>query len=156
MTTSTSLRRTHDPLPVSPCKGEMLPQVDSLVASTPRGAASDADSQSPQADDDGSTRPALALPPPAQVAISFWTFEREQWRQINRIQVDPSDPAPKYVRKKYSLYDWNLQSLKPDQCYRVATVDGNNAIFVISEDEEDRLAAEGRLNKDRQLLTLVS
>lgn len=64
--------------------------------------------------------------------------------------------AKKYVRKKYSLYDRNLQSLKPDQCYCAATVDGNNAIFVISEDEEDRLAAEGRLNKDRQLLTLVS
>jgi hypothetical protein len=161
-TTSASSRRTHDPLPVSPREGEMLPQVDSLVASTPRGAASDADSQSPRADDDRSTRPALVLPPPAQVAISFWTFEREQWRQTNRIQVDPSDPAPvervakKYVRKKYSLYDRNLQSLKPDQCYRAATVDGNNAIFVISEDEEDRLAAEGRLNKDRQLLTLVS
>ncbi|RDH26378.1 hypothetical protein BDQ94DRAFT_155618 [Aspergillus welwitschiae] len=32
----------------------------------------------------------------------------------------------------------------------------NNAIFLIFEHEEQRLAAEGRLNKDRHLLFLVS
>ena len=35
--------------------------------------------------------------------------------------------------------------------YRAATVDGNNAIFLISEHEEQRLAAGARLVKDRQL-----
>jgi hypothetical protein len=36
------------------------------------------------------------------------------------------------------------------------TVDSNNIIFLISEDEEERLVVEGRLNKDRQLLKMVS
>jgi hypothetical protein len=58
--------------------------------------------------------------------------------------------------KKFSLYNQNMQSLRPDQCYRAATVDGNNAIFLISEDEEKRLAAEGQLNKDRQLVKMAS
>jgi hypothetical protein len=102
------------------------------------------------------------LLPPERVEISFWAFEREQWRRTDRFEVDPSDPAPleraalKYVWKKFSLYDRNLQSLRPDQCYRAATVDGNNAIFLISEDEEKRLAAEGRLDKDRQLVKMAS
>ncbi|RHZ60740.1 DUF3723 domain-containing protein [Aspergillus thermomutatus] len=159
---STDSRPTQDPTPISPREGQMEPQVESLAAPSPTVAASNPDSQSPRAEDDTPTRQMRALLPREQVAISFWTFEREQWRQTDRIQVDPSDPAPvervakKYVWKRYSLYDRNLQSLKPDQCYRAATVDGNNAIFLISEDEEERLAAEGRLNKDRQLLTLVS
>ena len=49
-----------------------------------------------------------------------------------------------------------MQSLSPAQCYRAATVDGNNAIFLISEHDEQQLAAEGPLVKNRQLLSLVS
>lgn len=161
-TTSMSSRPTQDPLPISHREGQMPPRVDSLVASPPRRAASDPDSQSPQAGEDGVTQPAGVLLPPERVEISFWAFEREQWRKTDIFQVDPSDPAPleraalKYMWKRFSLYDRNLQSLRPDQCYRAATVDGNNAIFLISEDEEERLAAEGRLNKDKQLLKMVS
>lgn len=109
----------------------------------------------------GQTRVAGLLLPPGQVEISFWAFEREEWRQSDCFRVDPSDPSPveraarKYTWKNYSLYDRNLQSLSPAQCYRAATVDGNNAIFVISEYEEKKLAAEGRLTKDRQLLLLA-
>lgn len=101
-------------------------------------------------------------PAAALVELSFWSFERGEWKQSDRLRVDASDPSPveriarKYSWKNYSLYDRNLQSLSPAQCYRAATVDGNNAIFLISEHEEQRLAAEGRLIKDRQLLSLVS
>lgn len=105
---------------------------------------------------------AEAPPPPATVEISFWNFEREGWRLSDRVRVDPSDPSPvervarKYSWKDYSLYDKNLQSVSPAQCYRAATVDGNNTIFLISEHEEKKLAAvEGRI-KDKQLLWLVS
>ena len=42
------------------------------------------------------------------------------------------------------------------QCYRAATVDGNNAIFLISEPDEQKLAADGPLVKNKQLLSLVS
>lgn len=42
------------------------------------------------------------------------------------------------------------------QCYRAATVDGNNAIFLISEHDEQKLAADGPLVKNKQLLSLVS
>ncbi|KAL4755928.1 DUF3723 domain-containing protein [Aspergillus foveolatus] len=101
------------------------------------------------------------LMPPGQVEISFWTFERGGWKHSDCFRVDPSDPSPveraarKYTWKNYSLYDQNLQSLSPAQCYRAATVDGNNKIFVISEYEEKKLAAEGRFTKARQLLLLA-
>lgn len=63
--------------------------------------------------------------------------------------------ARKYTWENYLLYDQNLQSLSPAQCYRAATIDGNNKIFVISEYEEKKLAAEGRFTKARQLLLLA-
>lgn len=122
-------------------------------------------SQNPPVNVAGTLTTAEAPPPPppaGTVEISFWAFEREEWRLSNRVRVDPSDPSPveriarKYSWKDYSLYDKNLQSLSPAQCYRAATVDGNNAIFVISEHEEQELVAQGRLIKDKQLLSLVS
>ena len=62
----------------------------------------------------------------------------------------------KYTWKGYSLYDVNLQSLRPAQCFRAATADGENSIFVISDSEERELVAKGRLTKERQLLAMAS
>jgi hypothetical protein len=64
--------------------------------------------------------------------------------------------ARKYTWKGYSLYDLRLRSLRPAQCFRAATIDGRNAIFMISEQEERELIAEGRLTKERQLVTMAS
>jgi hypothetical protein len=110
-------------------------------------------------------QPPAAVSPQAQqghVEIQFLALEREQWRKSDRILVDLSDPSPlerlarKYLWKGYSLYDVNLQSLRPAQCFRAATADGENSIFVISEHEERELVAKGRLTKERQLLTMAS
>jgi hypothetical protein len=96
------------------------------------------------------------------VDITFWSYERENWRLSDFPEVDPLDPSPvervakKYTRKGYSLYDKNMQSLNPAQCYRSATINGNNAIFVISVHEEERLAADGRFINDKKILSLVS
>ncbi|KAB8227896.1 uncharacterized protein BDW43DRAFT_292769 [Aspergillus alliaceus] len=100
-------------------------------------------------------RPPLTTP----VEVSFWSFERGDWRLTNVVRVDPSDPstvervAMKYMWKGYSLYDLNMQSVSPAECFHAATVDGNNRIFVISEDEEKKLVAQGQLIKDRRLLS---
>ncbi|KAL6229549.1 hypothetical protein BDW75DRAFT_249578 [Aspergillus navahoensis] len=99
---------------------------------------------------------------PPYVEITIWIYERDDWRLSDRLQVDPSDPSPvervakKYSWKDYSLYDKNMQSLSPVQCYRAATIDGNNAIFIISKHEEEKLAAEGRFVNDKRILSLVS
>jgi hypothetical protein len=83
-------------------------------------------------------------------------------RRSDRIRVDPSDPSPiervaqKYLWKNYSLYDKNLHNLRPAQCYRAATADGSNALCVVSEHEEEKLAAEGRLVKEKNLLWMAS
>jgi hypothetical protein len=103
------------------------------------------------------------IPPLSEfVEITFWSYEREDWRLSDHLEVAPSDPSPvervakKYTRKDYSLYDKNMQSLSPAQCYRAATNDGNNAIFIISAHEEAQLAADGRFVNDRKILSLVS
>lgn len=155
--------RTQDPSPASRLEGQPDPPAENLehVALTTRHGASNPESQNPPADDTGQPTMVEASPP-TLVEISFWTFEQEEWKQSDRLRVDPSDPSPvervarKYTWKNYSLYDLNLQSLSPAQCYRAATVDGNNAIFLVSEHEERKLAAEGRFVKDRKLLSLVS
>ncbi|GAA87890.1 hypothetical protein AKAW_06004 [Aspergillus luchuensis IFO 4308] len=98
---------------------------------------------------------------PGSVEISFWEFTGE-WKKCHRVQAGPTNQWPlermatKYSRMNYSLYDRNLHSLSPAQCYRAAIVDGSNAIFMISKHEEQRLAAEGRITKDKQLLSLIS
>ncbi|PYH60299.1 uncharacterized protein BO96DRAFT_497933 [Aspergillus niger CBS 101883] len=155
---------SQDPSPASHHEEQPEPPVENLehVAPTTQDDASHPLGQGPPADDAGPPAPVEAPKPPAFVEICFWRFEREEWKRSDRLRVDPSDPSPveriarKYSWKNYSLYDRNLQSLSPAQCYRAATVDGNNAIFLISEHEEQRLAAEGRLTKDKQLLSLVS
>nr|XP_001393307.2 hypothetical protein ANI_1_2604074 [Aspergillus niger CBS 513.88] len=155
---------SQDPSPASHHEEQPEPPVENLehVAPTTHDDASHPLGQGPPADDAGPPAPVEAPQPPAFVEVCFWRFEREEWKRSDRLRVDPSDPSPveriarKYSSKNYSLYDRNLQSLSPAQCYRAATVDGNNAIFLISEHEEQRLAAEGRLTKDKQLLSLVS
>jgi hypothetical protein len=113
-------------------------------------------------DDTGPARAALPQPQQGPVEIHFWTFEREQWKQCDRLLVNPSDPSPlerlarKYTWKGYSLYDLRLQSLRPTQCFRAAITDGRNAIFMISEHEEQQLVAAGRLTKEKQLLEKAS
>lgn len=156
---------TQDPSPASHCEEQLESPVEKLelvVAPTIQNDASNPLSQSPSADNAGPPTIVGAPLPPALVEISFWAFEQEEWKQSDCLRVDPSNPSPveqtarKYSWKDYSLYDRNLQSISPSQCYRAATVNSNNSIFLISESEEQKLAAEGRLTKERQLLSLIS
>lgn len=153
----------QDPLPASRHGGQQATSVENeLAASTTRDGAGSPLSQRHPADTKSATPAEEAPPQPTLVEISFWSFERGQWKQSDRVRVNPSDPSPveriarKYPWKNYSLCDRNLHSLSPAQCYRAATVDGNNVVFLIPEYEEQKLAAEGRLVNDRQLLPLAS
>jgi hypothetical protein len=96
------------------------------------------------------------------IEIKFWSLERGQWNQSDCLLVDRTDPTPveriarKYSCKCYALYDVDLHSLRPGHCYRAATADGSNAIFLISAHEENQLAADGRFGKERQLVSMAS
>ena len=102
------------------------------------------------------------LPPADIVEISFWLFERGEWRPTNLVRVNMLDPSPveriakKYMWKEYLLYNVNLQSLSFAGCFHTAIADRNNTIFVISEEEESKLVADGQFIKDRRLLYSVS
>ncbi|KAJ5569191.1 hypothetical protein N7450_011677 [Penicillium hetheringtonii] len=101
------------------------------------------------------------LPLTQHVGIRFWSLERGEWNQSDCLLIDRSDPSPvervarKYSCNGYSLYDVHLHSLRPDHCHRAATADGSNAIFVISAHEENQLATEGRLGKEKQLVSMA-
>lgn len=94
--------------------------------------------------------------------IQLWSLQRGEWKRSDRLQVDPSNPsllervAQKYYWKDHSLYDRNLHSLRPNQCFRAATADGSNALFVVHKDEEKKLAEEGRVVKEKELLWMAS
>ncbi|KAJ6000968.1 hypothetical protein N7481_001377 [Penicillium waksmanii] len=72
------------------------------------------------------------------------------------------DPSPvervarKYSCKNYAPYDVSLHSLCPDHCYRTATGDGSDAIFLISAHGKKKLAAEETLDKEKQLVSMAS
>ncbi|KAL2374952.1 hypothetical protein RJZ57_000560 [Blastomyces gilchristii] len=101
------------------------------------------------------------IPLPRRVKISFWSLTRGQWRRTECLEVDPLDHSPveraasENTCKKFSLYDMNIQSLSPAQCFRAATADGNNRIFLLSEEEGRKLTAEGRLIPDKKLLDSI-
>ncbi|RDH30832.1 hypothetical protein BDQ94DRAFT_180863 [Aspergillus welwitschiae] len=131
---------TQDPSPASHREGQLGPPADA-------GTSILVEAPPPQ--------------PPALVEISFWEFKGE-WKKSDCVRAGASSLRPlelmatKYLRKNYSLYDRNLHSLSPTQCYRAATADGSNVIFMISKDEEQKLASQGRITKDKQLLSLIS
>lgn len=50
----------------------------------------------------------------------------------------------------------HIHSLRPDHCYRAATADGSNAIFLISAHEENQLADAGGLGQEKQLVFMAS
>ncbi|KAJ5569162.1 hypothetical protein N7450_011648 [Penicillium hetheringtonii] len=56
----------------------------------------------------------------------------------------------------YALYVVHLHSLRPDHCYRAATADSSNAIFVISAHEEDQLSGAAGLGQVKQLVSMAS
>ncbi|KAJ5569198.1 hypothetical protein N7450_011684 [Penicillium hetheringtonii] len=82
--------------------------------------------------------------------------------------MESFEPALEYSRRlgRYAMSQNHLEHptgfsswsifLRPDHCYRAATADGSNAIFVISAHEENQLATEGRLGKEKQLVSMAS
>ncbi|KAL4889154.1 hypothetical protein BDV59DRAFT_205428 [Aspergillus ambiguus] len=141
-------------------EGSEINESSRVASSPPRRGDSSNPSHSARADDIpqvGETHP-----PSGHVQITFWNYEREEFKLSDLLQVDPSDPsqvervAKKYIWKSYRLYDKNMKSLGPAQCYRAATLDGSNAIFIISEHEQEKLAADGRFVNDERMLSLAS
>jgi hypothetical protein len=94
------------------------------------------------------------------IEVKFWSLERGQWIQSDCLLVDRLDPSPmerlarKYSCKGYTLYDVNLKSLRPAHCYRAATADDTNAIFLISAHEEKNIVATDGLKKEEKLMSM--
>ncbi|KAJ6112292.1 hypothetical protein N7523_002114 [Penicillium sp. IBT 18751x] len=154
---------THE-APVEPLNpGTSEPAVEILKISPPMPGevAEDLPVQTSSAADHMPLRTIEERIPQNEIEVQLWSLERGEWRRSDRLRVNPSDPsllervAQKYLWKNYSLYDRNLHSLRPAQCFRAATADGSNAFFVVSEHEEKKLAAEGRV-KEKELLWMAS
>ncbi|KAJ5569081.1 hypothetical protein N7450_011567 [Penicillium hetheringtonii] len=87
-------------------------------------------------------------PPLTQhVEIRFWSLERGEWNQSDFLLIDRSDPSP---------VERVARNIRLGHCYRAASVDGSNAIFVISAHEEDQLAGAGGLGQVKQLVSMAS
>ena len=88
-----------------------------------------------------------------RIQIAFKILERGEWRDVDVLTVDPSDPSHvervgnKYVRKGIKLYNKNLRVVRPSQCFRTAIEDGTNTVLLISEKNT---------NINKQLVSSVS
>ncbi|KAJ5198755.1 uncharacterized protein N7498_007872 [Penicillium cinerascens] len=77
----------------------------------------------------------------SEVSLDFYSYERGRLKVVDHVKVHPSDTsrveyiAQRYLMRDFGLYDNNLQGLSADQCYQAATVDGHNAILVLSTEE---------------------
>ncbi|QKX63179.1 uncharacterized protein TRUGW13939_10348 [Talaromyces rugulosus] len=100
------------------------------------------------------------VPSPA-VTITFWSLERDQWREAGRYTVNPSDPslveraATKYTWKDFWLHDRNLQDVTVARCFRSAVDDGSYSIFLLSGHERQKLTAEENFHRSRELISLA-
>jgi hypothetical protein len=96
------------------------------------------------------------------IEIKFWSLERGQWNQSDCLLVDRLDPSPmerlarKYSCKGFTLYDVSLKSLRPAHCYRAATADDTNAIFLISVHEEKAIADTEGSRKEEKLISMAA
>jgi hypothetical protein len=71
------------------------------------------------------------------VNIIFKALQGGEWREMERLAVDPSDPfhteqvAIRYVRDHgISFYDKKLGNIALRQCFRAAIEDGTNTVFI--------------------------
>ncbi|QKX63195.1 uncharacterized protein TRUGW13939_10364 [Talaromyces rugulosus] len=106
--------------------------------------------KNPRADPASSRRPDPApIPEPARPAppplsdhepdsIIFRVWRGGEWREIQRVAIDPSDAfgvarvAKRYERDEYAMHhDKAMRNIKAAQCLRAAQDDGKNSIFMI-------------------------
>ncbi|KAJ6020194.1 hypothetical protein N7522_000269 [Penicillium canescens] len=105
-----------------------------------------------------------SIPPSSGEAIDiyFCSFEHGTWAQADIFRaVSASDTsrvertAKKYIRKEFSLYDKDLQSLSPAQCFRAAS-EGNQTIYIISYDQNKALQRLGSVERHKKLSSAMS
>ena len=128
----------YNPLPTSGNDDEGLEKsgnqepegaLDEAVAPVQRNAATHVTSPSQSTQEESNTK----------VRIVFKIWQRGNWKDLSHHLVDPSDPsevermAKKNMRKKIRLFDTNLRTLAPQDCFEAATANGSNAIFLIPE-----------------------
>ncbi|CRG91095.1 Titin [Talaromyces islandicus] len=88
--------------------------------------------------------PAQPAPPPRSDSIIFRVWRGGEWREIQRVAIDPSDTfgvarvARRYERDEYALFhDKALRNIKATQCLRAAQDDGTNSIFMVFRNRPD-------------------
>ncbi|CAG8978002.1 hypothetical protein HYALB_00000671 [Hymenoscyphus albidus] len=80
---------------------------------------------------------------PGLIRLTYWIWERGDWRASQIMDVDSSDPsevkrlAVKYMRKRIRLFDTDFNILTPADCFDAVTAGGKNTILLIPEGEID-------------------
>ena len=91
----------------------------------------------------GSDAPPLP-PPPSDLeadAMIFWVWKANQWREIERVALDPSDPlravraALRYEQHEpVEFVDKNMHGIAAAKCVQVAQAEGTRSIFMLLKD----------------------
>jgi hypothetical protein len=71
----------------------------------------------------------------------FRAWKGGQWREVERIKVDPNNPfhierkAKRYEElEQAEFYDKNMHNITTADCFRAAQEEGTNSIFMIYHD----------------------
>ncbi len=71
----------------------------------------------------------------------FRVWKGGQWREVERIEVDPDDPfhierkAKRYEEfENAEFYDKNMRKIAAADCFRAAQEEGTNSIFMLYHD----------------------
>jgi hypothetical protein len=97
--------------------------------------------------DDEALPPGLPLPSveanPSQengvILVTFYIFEGDGWQVAHVLPVPASDPSTLettvwgYKQKQMGVYNIGRKAVSPASCFRGATMEGANALFVIPQ-----------------------
>jgi hypothetical protein len=96
------------------------------------------------------------------VDMHFRYFERGAWIEAVKVRaVSPADTsrversAKNYIRRGFSLYDRDLQSLSPAQCFRAAN-EADQTIYMISNDQNKALEKLESVQRHLKLSSAMS
>ena len=79
------------------------------------------------------------------IPITFYIYERSEWKVASVLSVDPSDPSSLermvrgYKRQEMFVYDKDMQTVSVSSSFQAATADWANALLLIPRTTREQM-----------------
>lgn len=84
-------------------------------------------------------------PSDGSIAITFYIYERDQWKVAHVSTVDPSEPSSleqmvwRYKKQNMFVYNMKMQTVSVASSFLAATADGANALLLIPREIKEQM-----------------